>query len=632
MQLKYVIFKKCFYFSAIFGIITVYVYKGWRLSVMENLKIMPGDARLLGVTRTDKGYNFAICCDYESITLELYKHGDELPKHKIVLDRDNRVGSVFCVLLSGIDFESYEYLYDISGVKYTDPYTRYITNGKAFGEERDDEPYRSGIVCEDYDWEGDHAIRRPLSDTLIYKLHVRGFTKNPSSKVRCKGEFEGVMEKLDYIESLGFNAIMLMPSYEFDEFTKGGTVNIYAAIDEKKVNYWGYTKGLYMAPKYAYSKSVLGKKSYDYTVAFKNLVKECHKRGIEIYTEMYFDTGCNQSFINDCVKFWVMEYHIDGVNLCMDAGIARQVADDPILSHTKLFCNYWADDFHKKYGSLDRTLADYNDGFLKSARCFLKGDSDALRDYIYHFKFNPSKGGNINYITNHNTLTMYDMVCYERKHNEANGERNIDGSDYNYSWNCGVEGKSRKKKINQLRLRQVKNALALLMLSQGTPLIMAGDEFLNSTDGNNNPYCQDNSISYIDWKNMNSNAELIDYVRKLIEFRIKNPILHSKNELRGSDYLSCGFPDISIHSESAWYPKLENYNRHAGILLCNEYCESEGLIYIAYNMHWEDHDLALPKISSKRGFEVVIKTCEEDIVPDKSVKIPARSIAVLIAH
>jgi len=248
------------------------------------------------------------------------------------------------------------------------------------------------------------------------------------------------------------------------------------------------------------------------------------------------------------------------------------------------------------------------------ARKFLKSDEDQVGPMTYHMKHNPLNFGVVQYVANQNSFTLMDTVSYDRKHNEANGEHNQDGTDYNYSWNCGYEGKTRKKKINRMREKQIKNILLFLMLSQGTPMIMAGDEMGHTQQGNNNPYCQDNDVSWINWNDLNKNSEIYEFFKELVAFRKKHMILHMEQELRMMDYRSIGCPDLSYHSDRAWYTDCNHICRHFAAMFGGEYAypqkESKTIeqlpqrnIYVAYNMHWEIQQLGIP--SAKKGYQWV---------------------------
>ena len=352
---------------------------------------------------------------------------------------------------------------------------------------------------------------------------------------------------------------------------------------------------------------------------------------------MYFSDETPE-LITDCIRYWVMEYHIDGVHLYGPPCALNVCATDPVLSYTKIITVFW----DGKRGHV-RHMADYNDGYLGIIRRFLKGDDNQLEDFINTQRNNPQNAAVINYITNHNGFTLNDCVSYDRKHNEANHENNRDGESFNYSWNCGFEGRTKKKKVLALREKQMKNALMMLMFSAGTPLIFGGDEFLNSQLGNNNPYCLDNEISWVNWNDNEVSKRMTEFVKKLISFRKKYNILHMKDKLLASDSLSCGYPDISYHGSGAWYQVTENYNRHIGIMYCTKYsdCKTNAgnddefeLIYIAYNMHWEAHELALPKISESSSWNVKICSADDEsvsVTDNRTLHIAPRTSAVLTA-
>ncbi|MBQ4283475.1 MAG: alpha-amylase [Lachnospira sp.] len=604
------------------------------------MDISKGNVTRLGSNRDGKGYNFALASESGEVTLHIYDSGLKL-KNSLVMDQAYKTGNVFACRISGVSLEKAYYSYEINGTHYVDPYAKTITDCEQFGIEKKDALYVSRVVLDDYDWEGDSPLNIAYEDCVFYKMHVRGYTKSKSSGVRAKGTFAGIIEKIPYMKSLGITTVELMPAYEFDELgrfaqlqEKETSQGIYASIPIKTpVNYWGYVSGFHFAPKAAYTK-IAAKKS-DYTAEFKDLVKTLHKNGLEVVMEMFFDRE-TPDMVLDCIRYWVTQYHIDGVHLYGSTVSLEMAAADPVLSHTKIITVYW----DGAMGSI-KHMANYNDGFLKTVRCFLKGDENQLADYVRLCRDNPAQSANINYITNHNGFTLADMVSYERKHNEANGENNRDGDNFNYTWNCGEEGSSRKKRIVTLRRRQVKNALMMLMFSAGTPLIMAGDEFENSQEGNNNPYCVDSEVSWVNWKNNNSAKELLGFVKQLIAYRKSNKILHMPERLIASDSVSCGYPDVSYHGSNAWYNACENFDRHVGIMYCSNYDketiagEDYKLIYIAYNMHWEQHELALPKLPLGCEWNVVMCSDKEltavNIKDDKTVLITPRSAAVIEA-
>ena len=268
-----------------------------------------------------------------------------------------------------------------------------------------------------------------------------------------------------------------------------------------------------------------------------------------------------------------------------------------------------------------------------------------IRDVMWALKHNSSADGVCNSITAQTGFTLWDLVSYDGKHNEENGERNQDGPDYNYSWNCGAEGPSRKKNIIRLRKNQVKNAYMLLLTAQGTPCLLAGDEFYNSQKGNNNAYCQDNQVGWIDWKALKKNESLFQFVKNAIAFRKEHPILHVAGEMYGVDYQTRGLPDVSLHGERAWYMNSENTSRLLGIMYCGAYAHradgsEDASIYVAYNFHWEDRIFALPNLAGYRKWKKVIDTSavkengfleQEQETYSKKLKVTPRTIVVLMA-
>ena len=256
--------------------------------------------------------------------------------------------------------------------------------------------------------------------------------------------------------------------------------------------------------------------------------------------------------------------------------------------------------------------------FMEDMRRFLKGDEGMLQAFEFRNRRNPAEYAVVNYMANTNGFTLMDAVSYDRKHNEKNGEENRDGSDYNYSWNCGAEGPTRKKKIVELRKQLIKNAYLLLFLSQGVPLLMAGDEFGNSQDGNNNAYCQDNAVSWLNWKLLETHKDQVEFVKRLIAFRKSHKMFHMDREPRIMDYKSCGRPDVSYHGENAWKPEFENFRRQFGILYWGAYAKKpdgtdDANFYVLYNMHWEPHMFGLPHLPKGAKWHVICSTADPDV-------------------
>ncbi len=546
---------------------------------------------------------------------------------RIPFCEEYRIGNLYCVLIEGLDITKFHYLFYVDDMEFCDPYAKHISGREKWGKPAQE----TGVLkaefdaqSQEFDWEGDKLLSRPYEDTILYSLHIRGFTKHPSSKVASKGTFEGVIEKIEYLKELGITAVECMPFYEFDEIIYNPAYATFHAqempfmegsnIWEYRLNYWGFAdKGnYYFAPKYSYS--ACG----DPRTSCKKMIRELHKNGIECVMQFYFAADQTPGYIQEVLRFWVMEYHVDGFHL-MGVGLPMElIGTDPILKRTKIYCeNTMANQIYEgqKTEPAFRNLASYQDDFRYDSRKFLKGDEDRLGCMSEYIRENDPWEAKIHHITDYRGFTLMDLVSYERKHNEANGEDNRDGSDYNFSWNCGTEGASRKKSIQSLRLSQRKNALSFLLLSQATPLLLSGDEFGHSAEGNNNAYCQDNKVNWLNWNFDKAGQEMLAFTKELIRFRKAHPILHSKKMMRCMDYEQHGFPDISYHGEQAWYAKFENYNRHMGIMYCGLYeTKADGLpddfIYIAWNMHWMTHEFALPILPKDYNWEVVYSTRE----------------------
>lgn len=582
----------------------------------------------LGVSKIQKGYQFAFAsAKEETCTLLLYKNGEKEPEKEIPMMRT--MGDIYVACVEKINAKNYEYVYQVGKKIVLDPYATGISGKKKFGEPVKEQELRCTFDCTEYNWEDDKHPEIPFSESLIYCTHLRGYTMDKSSKVRAKGTFKGMIEKIPYLVSLGVKQLELMPVYEFEEFPrpkrKSTMYEQEVPAENLKLNYWGYTPGFYFAPKssYAYGK--------DAAKELKDLVKALHKAGIELILEFYFEETVAPHVIMDCLKYWVEEYHIDGIHLNRNAVPMKNIVMEPSLKSTKIFTEYFEQSelLEETRNPKRKHLAEYHDGFLIDARRLLKGDEDTLRVFTEKTKKNPDFTGVVNYMANHNGFTMMDMVSYDEKHNDANGENNRDGSNYNFSWNCGLEGPTKKKQVAQLRMKQLRNAFAMLMFAQGIPLVYGGDEFGNSQQGNNNVYGQDNELSWIQWNNSKSSKELLEYVKKLIAFRNAHTAFHMEKEASQSDYKSTGIPDLSFHGESAWYGGLEAYRRHIGMMYGSGYAE-KNTIYVAYNLHQSEHEFGLPTLPKGKKWKMIFNTAEEtEQFTPEGVKIPEQKILKL---
>ena len=549
-----------------------------------------------GCTVEGQTANFSVAVpEGQTCELIIYKKGARASAFSQEMPYSDVAGNLHFLSVVLEQPEDYEYCYKIGGKIVPDPY------GKAFsGREhwsvskgKEKRKLRTRIVTDTFDWEKSQFPHLKKEDVIAYSIHVRGFTKHSSSGVAHKGTFDGVTEKLPYLQKLGINQIHLMPVYEFDE-------------NQRHVNYWGYGKAYFFAPKASYAAG-------DPVNEMKSLVRQMHLAGIEVILEMPFTEGTTFSLILDCLRYWVMQYHVDGFIVNPYICNPDELAKDPVLAKSKIL---------KK-----------EDGFQNVMRRFLKGDEGMIRDVICQLKNQDTQL--YNYIASHNGFTLCDVVSYDGKHNEANGENNLDGPDYNYSWNCGAEGNSRKKAVNELRKNQIFNAFFLLLFAQGMPCILSGDEFMNTQKGNNNAYCQDNLISWLDWNQLSRQEELYTFVCRLIALRkaCMKQIAKKSEDTMGRS----GIPQISYHGEDAWQMPAGRASRQLGVFYHEESTEKD--FYIAYNMHWLSHSFALPSLP--KGMEWVCMAGtkegvldEKEAVPvkDKKVQLEERTIKVFVGR
>ncbi|HBA64192.1 MAG TPA: glycogen debranching protein [Lachnospiraceae bacterium] len=561
------------------------------------MKRLEGRPVPFGVTVQEKKVNFSIAVKEKyTCQLLLYRTGSSEPEAVYEMKAEDAIGEVRFLAVEGIQARNYEYQYRINGKAALDPYVKEVSGRGKFGQE-EETALRGKIVSEGFDWEGDSRPGLPQEDVVAYNMHVRGFSMHSSSKVKKKGTFEGIVEKIPYLLELGINQIHCMPVYDFQEIVNG------------KINYWGYGPAFYFAPKASYAangRSVKG---------LKNMVKACHKAGIEVVLNLPFDAAADPQLIVECLRYYMLEYHIDGFVLNPYVAPMESIRKDPLLKGVKII--------------------KYEEGFQNAMRRYLKGDEGTIPEVMYWQKRLSEKDGLINYITNHTGFTLHDLVTYDVKHNEANGEKNQDGPDYNHSWNCGVEGPSRKKSIQELRRRQMKNALLLLFLSQGTPCLLAGDEFGNTQQGNNNVYCQDNEMAWLNWNMLKKDPEFFQFVKGLIAFRKGHPVLHQAKELLGSDLTGCGIPDISYHGKNAWQVTETHTQRELGILLSGAGVKDADC-FIICNLHWMEHTFAIPALAKGKRWYRAISTTEGimkepvELGNKKEIPIGGRTIQVLI--
>lgn len=594
------------------------------------IKIIEGQPYPLGTYRCSDGVNISYVSEEKECGIVLFDRDSEKEIERISFRQEYTIGNIHCMKLQGFFFEHISYCFYEKEQLLTDLRGKAFTDGYVYGQplQLNNQVRLAILPDEEFDWSSDQMPTIPYDQSIVYCLHVRGFTKHSSSEVKGKGTFLGVIEKISYLQELGITTLEIQPMYEFEELKKTrNSATQYRNGEKESLNYWGYKEGYYYSPKnsYSFTKEAINE--------CKKMIYELHKSGMEVIMQFYFIDRITAREIPDILRYWVKEFHIDGFHLKGNIPDIEQIVADPALCKTKIWYHSFADrkDTKVKY------LGAYRDQYRVDMRKFLKGDEAMVKSIMYHLLHNIKSAGSINFLTNYDGFTMMDLVSYDRKHNEINGEDNQDGNDFNDSWNCGQEGKSRKKTVTILRHKQIKNALLLLFLSQGTPLIFMGDEFGNTQEGNNNPYCQDNPITWLNWNQLVVESEIYDFVKKLIKLRQSHPVFRQPMELRLMDYGACGYPDVSFHGEVPWQPDSSPYSRQFGIMYCGKYAwinkkTPDDYFYIAYNLHWEDHQFALPKLPKGFSWQFILSS-DVNKVPvedgeQMQIKVPSRSICV----
>ncbi|HSB51078.1 MAG TPA: glycogen debranching protein GlgX [Dissulfurispiraceae bacterium] len=517
-----------------------------------------------------------------------------------------------------------------------------------------------------YDWEGDVPLNRPYASTVIYEMHVRGFTRHPNSGVaeEKRGTYAGLIEKIPYLQDLGVTAVELLPVFQFDE----------QDCPQGLVNYWGYSPVSFFAPHVAYSsrKDPLGPVD-----EFRDMVKALHRAGIEVILDVVFNhtaegnhagptlcyrgldnvayytlekdrslyanyTGCGNTLdasnsivrrlIVDSLRYWVEEMHVDGFRFDLASILARDehgnplanppvlwdIETDPSLAGTKLIAEAWdAAGLYQVGSFIGDSWKEWNGLFRDDVRGFLKGDAGKVSKIasrllaspdIYGYEEQPAEQS-VNFVTCHDGLTLNDLVSYDRKHNEANREDNRDGTNDNVSWNCGFEGPTNDPAIEHLRVRQIKNFFAMTMIALGTPMLMMGDEVRRSQHGNNNAYCQDNEISWFDWSLIGRHADIHRFVKRTIALRLKRDLSHLEEPLSLNQLLR--------QSKFWWHGVKLNQpdwgDQSRSLAVTAESFRGRYLSHIMLNAFWEPLEFQIPPVTetSQGGWRLMIDTYRE---------------------
>lgn len=547
-----------------------------------------------------------------------------------------------------------------------DPYARAVTGQSQWGHVNNAQHgYRARVVQSNFDWGDQRHHSIPMEDLIIYELHVRGFTMDESSGVKHHGTFEGLREKIPYLKELGVNAVELMPIFEFDEMRDVRLIDENELIDfwgYNPVSFFAPNTSYCSSMEYnreGLELKTLIKDLHDngieviLDVVFNHTAEgnefgPCFSfKGFDnnIYYMLtpdghYYNfsgcgntLNCNHPVVRDmileCLRYWVIEYRVDGFRFDLasilgrnDDGtplsqppLLRSLAFDSILGNVKLIAEAWDAGGLYQVGSFPswKRWAEWNGRYRDDMRRFLKGDDFLAQTAAARITGSPDlydpayRGGNasINFLTCHDGFTLYDLYSYNQKHNEANGWGNTDGADDNNSWNCGVEGETDDPAILALRKRLMKNACAILLCSRGTPMFLSGDEFADTRYGNNNPYCQDNLISWLDWSLLKKNKDLFDFFQYMIQFRKDHPVIRKDLE---PSYL--GVPAMSMHGLT---PDETNFSGDSHVVCVrfagyNEATQKEDLVYLAVNSGWFPVTLTLPELPEHYKWKVAVNT------------------------
>lgn len=549
---------------------------------------------------------------------------------EIPFDDSHFLGEMLCVRISACITSGSFYLFYADDKDIVDPYARGFSEDLSLCCVYPETP---AFLCDA------KPLMIPYEDSYFYLLNVRGATMDDASIKKDRGTFKALEKKITYYKDLGITALVLMPIYEvFDRDTKD--FSLYREPVSKKSNYWGFGKGCHFAIK----KSLVS--TDDSNKEFQHFVNALHETGIECILMMQYEADCTEEYIIDSLIYWVFNFGIDGFRLIGPNIPVSRILREPALRNTKLiFENIGTDAFEQRKASKYKNIALINHDFENNARRLLKGDEDTVAFYSYSVRENSLYYAPIRFITDFSGFTLMDLVSYNVKHNEANNEDNTDGTYYNYSWNCGAEGDTTKLSINKLRRQQIRNAVLLYMLSQGTPALRGGDECLNSQEGNNNPYCQDNKIGWINYNKDKNSKQFYTFVKNLIAFRKRHSILHQNKPLMLFDYMSCKVPDVSFHSNEAFRMNQTPASREFGVLYYGDYAKQytghiEDSVYIIYNLNWEEREFALPLASEEKKWRILYSTdgtTDDSFDESKAVtltqkiyKAAPRSISILL--
>jgi len=680
----------------------------------------------LGPAAKPGGVNFALFSRHaEGVSLVIFTSGQEEPLAEIAFDPEiNRTGDIWHIMIHDFD-SALRYGYRLSGPCdplgeghyfspdniLIDPYAKALTGGSNWGESycRDglcgrlsSFQRRCCLVDNGFAWEGDRPLNIPLEKTIIYELHVRGFTRHESSGVAQPGTYQGVVDKIPYLKKLGITAVELLPVAEFNEME---LTRRNPETGERLLNFWGYSPISFFAPKAAYA---VNGRNGDQVREFKEMVKALHKAGIEVILDVVFNhtaeagadgpiisfrgldnviyyllepktrdylnfSGCGNTvncnhplvrhLIMDCLRYWVMEMHVDGFRFDLasvlgrdqqgrvlaDPPMVEKIAEDPILARTKIIAEAWDAAGLYQVGSFstNRRWAEWNGRFRDDVRRFLTGRPGSVAELATRIAGSADlyqddgrrPPNSINFVTCHDGFTLYDLVSYNEKHNQANGENNRDGGEHNLSFNSGCEGQCRDDGIENLRRRRSKTFAAILLLSQGVPMLLAGDEFGRSQQGNNNAYCQDNEISWLNWGLAEKNHGLLRFFTTLIALRKNHPVFQ-----RTEFFPETGAPEIKWQATNPGQCDWSATARTLGFLLLGTKNGSrfDDDFFVMLN-NGPDTSFTIPPAPDGRAWRLLVNTAGQSpkdiftedkapLVKSRTHKVKSMTAVVLLAR
>lgn len=572
----------------------------------------------------------------------LYDRMTKAPVDVIALSPEHSFGRVYSIYVKGLKWERLCYLLERDGETAVDPYAPLIVGREAWmNEERIDEGYAvyGGFPTGSFKWSGAHPAVAP-EEMVIYKLHLRGFTMANGLSATKRGNYRGVIARLPYLKELGITTLEFLPLYDFEEIRyqyhyeiNEDKKTVMVAEEPIGTNYWGYGKANYFAPKASY----FGGKGAD--IHMKEMVDAIHRAGMEIVMEISFVSEMPRDEMVDNLIYWVQEYHIDGFHLLgMDLPI-RRIAQNAYLGATKIFYDQFPAELLLKETE-PKHLFVTGDDFLYPLRRLQNHFDGNVAELSNYMRRQGDGYGFVNYAASNTGFTLWDAYSYGEKHNEGNGEDNADGQNYNCSYNHGCEGESANRLINQVRISSMRTALACVFLSQGIPMIYAGDEAANSQAGNNNPYCQDNEIGWTAFSRRKLPKQLKEYVRHLIEFRKKHTVLSQPKPMQMTDYRHSGMPDLSYHGREPWIMGIGEEKKALGILLNGYYTatQDEEDVMICLNFYYGTETFALPRLPRDRRWFFVTNTGdaewqpgEEPLNDQTSIIVPGETLSILVS-